>query len=256
MIRPARVFSSLIVSFCMASVLVLAAPALAGGKPADKPSTVVDEGTFAVFLNGRQVATESFTIRQYADTSITTSQLHLQSGTGGGTLQQSCELVLHADASLSRYEWKQVSPSRSSAVVEPSNEFLSMHTVEADGKTADLPFFLTNTAFILDDYFFSTREVLLWRYLASSCKQRANGDGCDLVRSRFAVLVPRRHTSSEVYIEFKGFEDTPLNGRPQHLRHFLMQTDGADWHLWLDSNYKLLRVSIPDHNTEVLRQEK
>jgi hypothetical protein len=232
-------------------VLSLASLAFAGTKPADKPSTVVDEGTFAVFQGGHRVATETFIIRQYADSSTTSSQLKIESGPSGASLEQSSELVLHPDASLARYEWKQTAPVRSSAIVEPSNEFLTMH-VESDGKVTELPFFLTPSAFILDDYFFSTREVLLWRYLAS-CKVRPNGD-CD--RSRFAVLVPRRRTSSEVFIEFKGYDDTPLNGRPQHLRHFLMQTEGADWHLWLDANHKLLRISIPEANTEVLRQEK
>jgi hypothetical protein len=35
-----------------------------------------------------------------------------------------------------------------------------------------------------------------------------------------------------------------------------MQTEGADWHLWLDADQKLIRISIPDTNTEILRQEK
>jgi hypothetical protein len=35
-----------------------------------------------------------------------------------------------------------------------------------------------------------------------------------------------------------------------------METEGPVWHLWLDANQKLLRISIPDTNTEVLRQEK
>jgi hypothetical protein len=248
MIRPTRTLA-LFFALSITPALSLA-PAFAGTKPADKPSTVVDEGTFAVFQGGRRVATEVFTIRQYADSSITSSQLKIDSGPAGSTLDQTSELVLHPDASIVHYDWRQTSPTRSSAVVEPSNEFLTMH-IEADGKVSDLPFFLTPSAFILDDYFFSTREVLLWRYLAS-CKVLPNGN-CE--RTRFAVLVPRRRTSSEVFIEFKGYDDTPLNGRPQHLRHFLMQTEGTDWHLWLDPSHKLLRISIPDANTEVLRQE-
>ena len=171
-------------------------------------------------------------------------------------LQQSSELTLLPDGSLSRYEWKQASPSRRSAIVEPSDQVLTMHSVAENGKNTDHSFFLSPQAFILDDYFFITREVLLWRYLATSCQQRATGDGCDLIRARFPVLVPRRNTSAEVYVEFKGYDDTPLNGRPQHLRHFVIQTDGPDWHLWLDANLKLLRISIPDAHTEVLRQEK
>jgi hypothetical protein len=244
-------------SLCILSLCVLTASALAGSKPAPNKGafTVVDQGSFGVFQNGRRVATETFTIRQYAESSITSSDLHGEAGQVGGLLGQTSELTLLPDGSLSRYEWKQTAPVRSSATVEPRDQFLTMHIV-VDGKASDQPFFLTPEAFVLDDYFFSTREVLLWRYLATACKERPNGDGCDLIRSRFPVLVPRRRTSSQVFIEFKGYDDTPLNGRPQHLRHFLIQTDGPEWHLWLDSNQKLLRISIPDTNTEILRQDK
>jgi hypothetical protein len=247
----------------LASLFLLATAFSAGSKSGSKSgdqadpgtSNLVDEGTFAIFQNGQRVATETFTIRQFPASSITSSQLHLDAAKPTDPLDQSSELTLLPDGSLSRYEWKQLLPARRSVVVEPSDQVLIMHTL-VNGKTTDQSFLLTPTAFILDDYFFSTREVLLWRYLASSCKPRSSGDGCDLIRARFAVLVPRRNTSAEVFIEFKGYDDTPLNGRPQHLRHFVMQTDGADWHFWLDANHKLLRISIPDASTEVLRQEK
>jgi hypothetical protein len=239
-----------------ASLLLLASLTFATSKPAaSKAVKIIDEGTFAIFQNGRRVATETFTIRQYQESSVSSSALHLDAGQPGGALEQTSELTLRPDGSLSRYEWKQSSPSANSATIEPKDEFLTMHVV-SNGKVSDEPYFLTPAAFVLDDYFFSTREVLLWRYLATSCKQRADGEGCDYIRARFPVIIPRRHTSAEVFIEFKGYDDTPLNGRPQHLRHFLMQTDGPDWHLWVDSDFKLLRISVPDANTEVLRQEK
>ena len=236
------------------AVLVLFASALtARNKSADVPAAnLVDDGTFAVFQNGQQVATEDFTIRQLPSSSLASAHLRLNSG--GSMLEQTTQLSLLPDGSLSRYEWQQLSPARRSATVEPSDQVLIMHTV-ADGKSSDHSFFLTPMAFILDDYAFSSREVLLWRYLATSCKQRETGDGCDLIRARFPVLVPRRNTSGEVFVEFKGYDDTPLNGRPQHLRHFLIQTDGPEWHLWLDEKHKLLRISVPDSNIEVLRQE-
>src|SRR5208282_427346 len=242
------------------ALLFLLFPALlAGKKPAadSKPTSanMVDEGTFAIFQNGQQVATETFTIRQSPASSVTSSQVHLNSAQPGSALQQSSQLTLLPDGSISRYESKQTLPTLRSTTVEPSDQFLVMHTT-ADGKTTDQSFFLTTQAFILDDYFFITREVLLWRYLATSCQQRTTGDGCDLIRARFPVLIPRRNTSAEVYVEFKGYDDTPLNGRPQHLRRFLIQTDGPEWQLWLDSNFKLLRISIPDAHTEVLRQDK
>jgi hypothetical protein len=236
----------------------LAAKKDASGAPDQdaKSSKMVDEGSLAIFQNGQRVGTENFTIRQFPSSSLTSSEVHLDSGQAAGVLQQSSELTLLPDGSLSRYEWNQTSPAHLSATVLPSDQILAMHSVDSNGKSTTQSFFLATSAFILDDYFFITREVLLWRYLASSCKPRDSGDGCDLIRARFPILIPRRNTSSEVYIEFKGFDDTPLNGRPQHLRHFLMQTDGPDWELWLDANHKLLRISIPDAHTEVLRQEK
>ncbi len=251
MIRRTSIAKSFLVA---AMFFVLTSSALASGKPdTAKTATVVDQGSFAIFQNGQRVGTESFTIRQYADSSVTSSELHVEAGPSGANLDQSSELTLFPNGNISRYEWKQSAAPHNSATIEPKDQFLSMHVV-TDGKSADQPFFLTSDAFVLDDYFFSAREVLLWKYLATACKPRPGGDGCDLTRKRFAVLVPRRRTSAEVFVEFKGYDDTPLNGRPQHLRHFAMQTEGPEWNLWLDANHKLLRISIPETNTEVLRQ--
>lgn len=240
-------------SALIATIVLSATLSFAGSKPAAKSGTVVDEGTLAIFLNGQRVATETFNIRQYPDSSITHSELRGEAN-AQPPLRQTSDLTLRPDASLARYDWKELEPARTSAVVEPNDNFLIMHVTNEAGKTSQQSFFLTPAAFVLDDYFFSTREVLIWRYLASSCKPRPNGDGCDLIRTRFPVLIPRRHTSSEIFVEFKGYDDTPLNGRPQHLRRFLLQTEGTDWNVWLDDHQKVLRISIPAANTEVLRQ--
>lgn len=223
-------------------------------KKQEASATVVDQGTFAIFLHGQQVATETFTIRQFPGSSITHSELKGEPNAQTGPLQQEADLTLLPDASVSRYEWKELAPEHSSAVVEPVDNFLTMRLTNEAGKVSQQQFFLTPAVFVLDDYFFATREVLLWRYLASSCRPRPTGGGCDLIRARFPILIPHRHTSSEVFIEFKGFDDTPLNGRPQHLRRFLLQTESTDWNLWLDDNQKLVRISIPAASTEVLRQ--
>lgn len=234
------------------ALILFAAMAFASSKPASKGGTIIDQGTFGIFRSGIRVGTETFLIRQYADTSVTTAQL--RSDGPSATDQQSAELSLHADGTLDHYQWDQLSPVKSSATVVVSDNLLTMH-VNVEGKLSDVPFFLTSDVFVLDDYFFAAREVLIWRYLAMACKPRPGG-GCDLERTRIPILIPRRHTSDQVFVELKGIENTPMNGRPQQLRHYLLQTDGATWHLWLDSDLKLVRISIPETNTEILRQEK
>jgi hypothetical protein len=237
-----------------ACCLLLSGSLVAGGKLANKTSTVVDEGTYAIFQNGVRVGTEDFTIRQFADSNTTFSKLHSESG--NSKFEQTSELTLLPNGGFSHYEWKQLTPTHSSAEIENGDHVLVMHAIGENGQALkDQTFFLSQETFILDDYFFSTREVLLWRYLAT-CKPHATGQDCDLVRQRFPVLIPRQRTSAQIYVEFKGYDNTPLNGRPQHLRHFVIQSEGnPDWHLWLNDAHKLLRISIPEANTEVLRQE-
>jgi hypothetical protein len=238
----------------VAACLLLASIAFASSKPADKNGTVIDEGAFGIFQNGQRYATETFVVRQYPGSSVTSAQLRSEKIVNTD-IAQSSELTLHPDGTLQRYEWKQTVPPHNSATVEVKDQFLSMHYV-ADGKTVDRPFFLMPDVFVLDDYFFIAREILLWRYMTSSCKPRPGSDSCDLERARFAVLIPRRQISDQVFVEMKGYDDMPFNGRPQHLRHFVIEADGNEWHLWLDSNMKLLRISIPSNNTEILRQER
>jgi hypothetical protein len=247
-----RRLSILLVLLGLLSTAVFARKDASGGKNTDK---TVDKGTFAIFQNGRQVATESFSIRQMPTFSVTTSEIHLDSGRPDGVLKQSSKLTLLPNGTLSRYEYKQESPKRVQLTVEPAKNFLQMRG-EVDGKKIDQPFFLTTSAFVLDDYFFATREVLLWEYLAASCKPPSAGGMCKFTQMRVPVLIPHRATSSQVFLSFKGHEDAPLNGRPQHLRHFVMKTDGPEWHFWLNSEQKLLRISVPETGIEVLRQNQ
>lgn len=236
-----------------ASTLFLAGLLAASTKPAPASAKVVDEGTFAIFQNGARIATEEFSVRQLADSNSTSAKLH--SEMNGRKIEQTSELKMKADGSFVHYEWKETAPEKSSATVTVGDHVLVLQSTASDGKPIkDQEFFLGPETFILDDYAFISREVLMWRYLATSCAPRKTGDGCDWIRQRFPVLVPRQRTSAQVFVEFKGYENMPLNGRPQKLRHFVIQSDGSDWHLWLDEEHKLQRISIPDANTEILRQ--
>lgn len=238
-----RLFPVLLVVACVS------APAL------DKKTVagnVVDSGSFGVFVNGRRVATEKFEIEQHGDGNTTRSELKVEDG-NTKALQKS-ELVMTASGLLRKYTWAELSPGKAEATVQPQDQFLVEHLVPGPSeKPIDQPFILPPSTVILDDYFFSHREVLAWRYLAGGCQQTGSQTECKLLPARFGVLIPRQRASVLVNMEYVGKEKVRIRGEERDLNRFKLSGEGIDWALWLDDTYKLIRVLISGENTEVVR---
>jgi hypothetical protein len=234
------------------AVALLAATYVAAkpNKPAPNPATVIDKGSFGIFVSGRRVATEDFTISQTAQGSVAESALKLEDGKPA----QECKLQLAPDGNLLRYEWKVVGgQDKSSSVIEPENEFLIQHIVMPDLKTADRHFLLTTATSIVDDYFFSHREILLWRYLGGNCKAEAGKPGCTLVPAQLGVITPRQQSSALVNLSYVGLDNVLYKGTQTEMSHFKISTENSEWHLWLDDGNKLVKIAIPADSTEVIR---
>ncbi len=237
------------------ALLFIMAIAVAGfaadKKPAAPAGKMVDSGSFGVFVNGKRVATETFQIEQMPDSSIVKSEFKT---IDGSKALQTAELVIAANGDLRRYTWNESSPGKASSVIEPQDQLLIQHinTGPAD-KPVDQPYILPPSTVILDDYFFSHREVLAWRYLAGNCRPDPGTSGCKLRRAQFAALIPRQRTSMLVNMEFVGRETINVHGQKRELSRFNLQSDGMDWGLWLDEDYKLIRVYIKADSIEVVR---
>ena len=212
-------------------------------------SQTVDSGSFGVFLAGRRIATENFRIQQGHDVSTATSEFKLENG---GTFAQKSELQITAGGDLRRYEWHELSPDKAEAVVEPNNEFLVEHLIAKPGdKPVDQPFILPTSTMVLDDYFFTHREILIWRYLAQACKGTLAN--CRPERLQFGVLVPRQRVSLPVTIEYVGGDKIPIRGTQHELNHFKLRSDSGEWDLWTDAQLKLVRIVMAADQLEVLR---
>jgi len=98
------------------------------------------------------------------------------------------------------------------------------------------------------------REVLAWKFLATSCKQ-ANGQiSCPLKQStQLGTLNAHAQESAPVSIEYSGREKVPVRGTPQDLIRLDVKSETGDWTLWLDNELKLQRLLDPTSNTEVIR---
>ncbi len=236
--------------------LLLNSVALAGtGKDKDKESAdhIVDSGSFGVFMNGHRVATETFSIQQNNNGSVATSEFRTEAAADKAV--QCSELRLNASGDIVKYEWKEVSPGQAQAVVLPNENFLieRSHNNPQD-KQDEHPFLLPVSTSILDDYFFIHREILAWKFLATGCRQDKGQVQCPVSqRTQFGALNPHQRSSMPVSMEFSGREKITVHGVERELNRFNLKSEGGDWALWLDDQFKVVRILVTSDNTEVVR---
>ncbi len=235
--------------------LVLASSALLwAGDKKEKASSpaggMVDSGSFGVFVKGQRVVTETFSVRQ--DNGVSTVKSRLQEA-GDSPLKQHSELQMTGSGELVRYDW---TDGTGSLLVTPNNDFLlEKITSSPSSKAAEQPFLMPSTSAILDNNFFVHREVLAWRYLAMNCKTEGGAIKCQQGPLEFGVLVPQDRTSLRVKLELVGREKIAIHGTERELMRLNLMGEEFSWALWVDDKdqFKLIRVLIPDANTEVVR---
>jgi len=215
---------------------------------------LVDSGSFGIFRQGRRIGTETFTIHQRADASVVEAQLKIDDGNDKAS--QTSELQMASNGDLRHYEWKALSPDKAQASVDYNDQFLVEHiTLTPGSKPQERAFLLPPSTVILDD-FFTHREVLLWRYLATYCGAAISPQGCKLQPGKFGVFMPREQASGIVTVTYEGKDKVTFQGAQRELDRFTLQPeDGAAWTLWMESSYpfKLLRILVPAESVEVLR---
>lgn len=236
------------------AVLALAVAAMFAGEK-DKPekaAEVVDAGSFGVFVNGKRVATEKFTIEKRGDGNVSTSELTVDDGNQKAS--QTSELRLASNGNLQGYSWKEQSPGKGEITVEPKDNFLMEQITPNPGdKAQEMPFFSPHSTAILDDNFFTHRELLAWRYLAVGCRMGLGQTACRPPKMTFGVINPRQATFITVTMEYRGRETVKVGGVDRELNRFDLVGENMNWALWLDDQQKLVRILVPSENTEVLR---
>lgn len=235
------------------SVLTLLAVG-ASAKEKDKApeGDMVDSGSFGIFLDGKRIATETFAIHQLkGGTSTTTSQFKEEGASGPS---QRCEMEINSSGALVRYEWHELAPGKSELTLAPNNEFLVERVTENPGeKPKEKPFLMPNTSVILDNNFFVHREVLAWKYLASSCPVDHGQTKCG--PATFGAIIPQERDSVRIAIVPVAQEKITLNGSQRELLHLSMKVEDAEWDLWLDSqdHFKLMKVARTGENIQIVR---
>lgn len=238
----------------VAAALVLAAPGMSAGKKdkSEKTGEMVDSGSFGVFVGGKRVATEKFHIEKREDGNVSSSELTADDG--NQKFSQTSELQLASSGDLLRYSWKEQSPGKGETTVEPKDTFLMETLTPAPAeKATEVPFFAPRSTAILDDNFFTHRELLLWRYMVAGCRMGLGQTNCRPPKMTFGAIVPRQGVFITVSLEYLGREKVTVGGTERELNRFNLAGEGIAWALWLDDQQKLVRILIPSENTEVVR---
>ena len=253
-----RLIALLFVTTLACCVAASAAPSPGNadkGKEKEKegPRQSIDSGSFGVFMNGHRVGTEKFSIDQTNTGSIIKSQFKTENDPN--TAVQESTLELSASGDIRRYEWNELSPGKARSVITPNEQFLTQKWSTGPGeKDHDQPYLLPPSTNILDDYFFIHREVLVWRFLAVTCRQEKGQVQCPIKqRSQFGTLDPRQHSSAPLAAEYMGREKIAYKGNQQEFNKVGLKAESGSWFLWLDDGFKVIRIVIEGDNTEVIR---
>lgn len=244
----------------------------AADKPREKSnSKVADSGSFGIYLNGKRVGTETFNITETLNNerrpeySTTTSEIKFDDGKFKA--DQTAEMQVSAKGDLRSYVWHATVPQKEEATVEPKDQLLVEHVIPADQKKVDVPHMLPTSTVILDDNFFSQREVLLWWYLANSCQRQNNDLMCGA--RKFVILVPHQHASGNATLELMGQDKVMVKGSERELNKVKLETNGplamtwlneqareeeaTQWLLWVDDQYKVIKMTVAGSGIEVVR---
>ncbi|HEV2732052.1 MAG TPA: hypothetical protein VGV15_18620 [Terriglobales bacterium] len=235
------------------SLVFIALGSAAPTKEKEPAGQKVDSGSFGVFVNGRRVATETFSIVQNNNGSVANSQFKTEPGADSAA--QSSQLELSVNGDLRRYEWKELSPGKAQALVLPNDNLLIERSSSTpQDKQEEHPFLLPTSTSILDDYFFIHREILAWKYLATSCRQDKGQLSCPVhQRAQFGALNPHSRSSMLVSLEFADKEKASIHGVERELYRLNLKSESGDWQIWLDDQFKLLRILVTADKTEVVR---
>lgn len=235
---------ALILAFSLSGI------ALAKEKDKGEDGQKVDSGSFAVSMNGRRVGTETFSITQNANGSVIESEFKAE-GSAGQAVQNS-KMLLTANGEIRRYEWKEQSPGKAQSVIVPNDQLLTQKwSAGPQEKEQEQPYLLPTATSILDDYFFVHREVLAWKYLGEACSREKEGLRCP--RAQFGTMNPRQHSSAPASMEYLGRDKVTFHDKVQELNKLELKSDAGSWLIWLDDQFKVLRISIPAEKTEVVR---
>ncbi len=222
------------------SLPLLAAAALCAAPPAAAQPGAGDQGTFRVFVEGREAGTEEFTIRQSGSgtTAETTATGRVALRLGTGRLELTPRLRasgVGADPVAYQVDVGGDSPRRIVGTVDEGR--FSARIVTPTGEQLR-EYVASSGAVVLD-------EGVAHHYYFLAQRTRSG---------RVPVIVPRENRQVIATVRTAGEEQVDVDGASGTFTHLVVTTQGgAEQHVWVDFLNRVVKVEIPSRGYRAVR---
>lgn len=203
---------------------------VAFGAPLRAQSVVLDEGTFRLQRGGREIGTETFTIRrvgQGADAHVIANAV-IELDLPSGHEQIKPLMRVEPDQSVSQYQVAVSGQAPTQIAVELNGRRFVARTRTPSGEQ-EREFRASAGAVLLE------QDVAHQYWFLSQLPE-----GTDVT-----VLVPRSGSQDRVVVRASRPEALELGGATVQARHAIFEIDGGVHEVWYDPDGRVLKVLVP-----------
>jgi hypothetical protein len=205
-------------------------------KPVDlaPPASPLDSGVLRIMVNGQVAGRESFEIEQNGSGYRARAEIKVRMPGGKEAVESAVLNVTHLFDVLS-YTRLQKSPKKASVQLEFSGGQAAGKVITPEG-AQDREYYLDPKVCILDTNFFHQYQLLPYRYdLKKGGVQALN------------IFIPQESFPGLLNLQYAGKEDG--------LHKWLAKAE-LEIAMWVDEQWRLMRLAVPAAKVEVLREVK
>lgn len=210
--------------------------------PAMGQSALVDEGTFLITVDGQQAGTESFSIRRSGSGAeaqiIATAEIQMDLPEGRLDLRPALQ-VSGEDMAVAAYQVK-VSGHRQEEVYVTLGDRRFLTRIRSEQGLQEREYRATPETVLLD-----ARAAHQYYFV----NQRAGAEGGSI-----PVIVPSENRQYTLSISVVGEESIQIGGQAVSARHLRLEGNDAPRDLWVDSEGRVLQLSIESEGFLAIRE--
>lgn len=229
----------------LAAAVLICAMALAS--EGQKQKDFRETGEFKIYVAGREIGTEKYVILSSGDTITSSSTLDFRNpGERHQKIQLETKLEMNSRFVPRNYLLKSDVDGKEGTIQGEFGPNQAMFSyVAADGSPRKSGMLVGNEFTVLDTNIFH-HFIFLSRRFNYGSKDKAQ---------RFEVIIPQEQDSGFVMVSQLGKETLTVRGKKIETHHLQVDSGSLQIHLWIDNRHVLDKISVPDREIEVLRQQ-